>query len=163
MPCHALHTHTQQVRYSNVSIYLYNSNDIVSNELRGRSKAWETYEIKQMLWALNQYEKQAVLKQRLGPRPQQRILPAAASAAAAAAAVVAANTTAMPAAAAATTAGRRRLQHQQQQQQAGQPRRPPLMVDVGSNVGWFAINGAARGARVAAFEGEEGQGQTLCC
>ncbi|GLC36183.1 hypothetical protein PLESTB_001371200 [Pleodorina starrii] len=30
---------------------------------------------------------------------------------------------------------------------------PPLFVDVGANVGWFAVNAAARGYRVAAFEG----------
>lgn len=30
----------------------------------------------------------------------------------------------------------------------------PLAVDVGANVGWFALNAAAAGARVAAFEGE---------
>lgn len=35
-----------------------------------------------------------------------------------------------------------------------QPSRP-LMVDVGGNVGWFSINAAAAGARVATFEGEE--------
>jgi hypothetical protein len=29
----------------------------------------------------------------------------------------------------------------------------PLMVDVGGNVGWFSINAAAAGARVAMFEG----------
>ena len=30
---------------------------------------------------------------------------------------------------------------------------PPLMVDIGANVGWFTLNAAAAGARVAAFEG----------
>lgn len=29
----------------------------------------------------------------------------------------------------------------------------PLVVDIGANVGWFAANAAAAGARVAAFEG----------
>lgn len=39
-------------------------------------------------------------------------------------------------------------------QAAGQqPPRLPLFVDVGANVGWFALNAAAAGARVAAFEG----------
>ena len=30
---------------------------------------------------------------------------------------------------------------------------PPLMVDIGANIGWFTLNAAAAGARVAAFEG----------
>lgn len=32
--------------------------------------------------------------------------------------------------------------------------RRPLTVDVGANLGWFTLNAAAAGARVAAFEGE---------
>lgn len=31
----------------------------------------------------------------------------------------------------------------------------PLVIDIGANVGWFTINAAAAGARVAAFEGEQ--------
>jgi len=30
----------------------------------------------------------------------------------------------------------------------------PLTVDIGANLGWFSLNAAAAGARVAAFEGE---------
>lgn len=41
----------------------------------------------------------------------------------------------------------------QQQQRSGLDQMP-LFVDVGANVGWFALNAAAAGARVAAFEGE---------
>jgi hypothetical protein len=29
----------------------------------------------------------------------------------------------------------------------------PLVVDVGANIGWFTLNAAAAGGRVAAFEG----------
>ena len=37
--------------------------------------------------------------------------------------------------------------------QAGsKPWKPPLLVDIGANVGWFSLNGAAAGGRVVAFE-----------
>jgi hypothetical protein len=39
---------------ANVSMYVYDNNDIVSNELRGTQHAWESSEINQMLWALQQ-------------------------------------------------------------------------------------------------------------
>jgi hypothetical protein len=141
-----------QVKFSNVSISIYAGNDIVSNELRGKGRSWEHNEVKEMLWAVRQYWKQDAVMMHLDSRPQQ---PAAAAAAAKAT----------------TGSGRLLLQHQQQQQQQeeGEERQPgvgggrqllsaqkgsrPLMVDVGSNVGWFAINAAAAGARVAAFEG----------
>jgi purine-cytosine permease-like protein len=31
----------------------------------------------------------------------------------------------------------------------------PFVIDVGANVGWFTINAAAAGGRVAAFEGKD--------
>jgi hypothetical protein len=41
---------------ANVSMYVYDTNDIVSNELRGTQHAWESSEINQMLWALQQHQ-----------------------------------------------------------------------------------------------------------
>jgi FkbM family methyltransferase len=35
---------------------------------------------------------------------------------------------------------------------ANKPWKPPLMVDIGANVGWFSLNAAAAGGRVVAFE-----------
>jgi hypothetical protein len=37
-------------------MYVYDTNDIVSNELRGTQHAWESSEINQMLWALQQHQ-----------------------------------------------------------------------------------------------------------
>ena len=67
---------------------------------------------------------------------------------------------------AASTRGRRHMaggvstegQHGQQQlgrrlQQDSAVQDGPLFVDVGANVGWFSINMASAGYRVAAFEG----------
>jgi hypothetical protein len=42
-------------------------------------------------------------------------------------------------------------------------RNRPLAVDVGANLGWFTLNAAAAGARVAAFEGLSGSALTACC
>jgi hypothetical protein len=147
-----------QVKFSNVSISIYAGNDIVSNELRGKGRSWEHNEVKEMLWAVRQYWKQDAVMMHLGSRPQQ---PAAA------------------AVAGTSTPGSGRLlrqHHHQQQQQQQQAKKEqhgvgaskqllsvqkggrPLMVDVGSNVGWFAINAAAAGAQVAAFEGALAEG-----
>lgn len=115
-----------QVQFSNVSLYIYSSNDIVSNELKGGG--WEATEIKEMLWGIKQCSTQREILDRLGTQSQGAHV-------------------------AVTTAGQRQLKQQQQQQQAASPRQP-LFVDVGSNVGWFAMNAAAAGAKVAAFEGE---------
>jgi hypothetical protein len=156
-----------------------NSNDIVSNELSTGSHSWEGNEIKEMIWAVRQYDRQAHLLTQLRTQPaatagaqQQSHAAAAAGGSSVAAAVgaqqggellgaaAAASALANPAAAAAAAAvtrvgnvtvlpsGRRSLQQQHQQQPAR-----PLMIDIGSNVGWFALNAAAAGARVAAFEG----------
>ncbi len=34
------------------------------------------------------------------------------------------------------------------------PSPAPFVIDIGANVGWFTLNAAAAGGRVAAFEGE---------
>jgi hypothetical protein len=34
----------------------------------------------------------------------------------------------------------------------------PFILDIGANIGWFMVNAAARGARVAAFEGARRRG-----
>lgn len=39
----------------------------------------------------------------------------------------------------------------------------PLTVDIGANLGWFSLNAAAAGARVAAFEGERAHWNVLAC
>lgn len=82
-------------------MFVYGSNDIVSNELKGMGR-WEKPEIDEWLWAIREW------------KPKQ--------------------------AAAVTT--------------STVPERP-LAVDIGANLGWFTINAAAAGARVAAFEGEQ--------
>jgi hypothetical protein len=37
-------------------MYVYDTNDIVSNELRGTQHSWESSEVNQMLWALQQHQ-----------------------------------------------------------------------------------------------------------
>jgi hypothetical protein len=90
----------------NVTLYVWASGDIVSNELQ-RSRTWEQAEIAEWLWALKQWTP-----------------PSAATALLAS-----------------VSGG------------ASMPDRP-LAVDIGANLGWFTINAAMAGARVAAFEGE---------
>lgn len=88
----------------NVTALVYARDDIVSDSLRGASRAWEAEGIQQMLRALH------------SPVPPSPALLSGAS--------------------------------------ANSWRRPesPLLVDVGANVGWFSLNAASAGARVAAFE-----------
>lgn len=97
-----------QVSFGNVSLHVYEGNDIVSGFLAGQEHTWESSEIQQMLWGLRQHTS-----------PQQAAVKA----------------------------------KQQQDSSSNTQQQMPLFVDVGANVGWFALNAAAAGARVAAFEG----------
>ncbi|GBF94364.1 hypothetical protein Rsub_06986 [Raphidocelis subcapitata] len=90
--------------FSNVTLFVYEKGDIVSDSLRGASRGWEAAEIQQMLYAI------------------RAPVPASTSAA------DLANPSAWKAPAS------------------------PLFIDIGANVGWFTVNAAAAGARVAAFE-----------
>jgi hypothetical protein len=47
-----------QVKFSNVTMYVYAGNDIVSEALKGKGHGWEGNEVKEMLWAVRQYWKQ---------------------------------------------------------------------------------------------------------
>eukprot|EP00877_Chromochloris_zofingiensis_P011608 jgi/Chrzof1/6700/Cz19g06040.t1 len=87
--------HTTTARFSNVSLTVYDNNDIVSGFLKAGT-SWENAEVHELLWALRQ------------PIPQ-------------AGGSMGSN-------------------------------KSPLVIDIGANVGWFTINAAAAGARVAAFE-----------
>lgn len=41
----------------NVSMYVYDGNDIVSDHLKGLAHTWEATEIQEMLWAIHQFPK----------------------------------------------------------------------------------------------------------
>ena len=83
---------------------VYARDDVVSDSLRGKARAWESEAIDQMLYALR------------APVPPPGFNASVSS------------------------------RHLWRRTAA------PLAVDVGANVGWFALNAAAAGARVAAFE-----------
>lgn len=46
---------------------------------------------------------------------------------------------------------------------AWRARRSPFVVDIGANIGWFMLNGAAAGGTVAAFEGDLSVRGRACC
>eukprot|EP00879_Flechtneria_rotunda_P004881 GHRR01005155.1.p1 GENE.GHRR01005155.1~~GHRR01005155.1.p1 ORF type:complete len:483 (+),score=198.37 GHRR01005155.1:74-1522(+) len=112
---------TVGVSFGNVTMYVYDGHDIVSDHLKGQAHTWEGGEIQEMLWALRQY-------------PYTRQLAASSSAGSSSSSSV--------------------VVARQGSTQAGGLQQPavPLMVDVGANLGWFMLNAAAAGARVAAFE-----------
>lgn len=83
----------------NVTLHVYGQDDIVSSDLK-KKNSWETAEVAEWLWALQQW--------------QRPTAPADSN--------------------------------------ASVPDRP-LAVDIGANLGWFSLQAAAAGARVAAFEG----------
>jgi len=136
------------VRFGNATLYVYKGNDIVSDHLAGEGHMWEEHELREFLWAL---------RAPVPGRPQgfnggggtdggggsggsgggsgsssssgsdknnnnNNKNNAPANAA------NAANAAAAPSVA------------------------PPLAIDIGANIGWFMLNAAAAGARVAAFE-----------
>jgi len=113
-----------------VPLYVYVGHDIVSDQLKGSAHAWEPAEVQEMLWALQQFDSPT---QRQAAAAISQSLPGLAAAARWAAGRPASST-------ATTTSNKQQLQK-------------PLFVDVGANVGWFMLNAAAAGARVAAFEG----------
>jgi hypothetical protein len=83
----------------NVTLHVYGQDDIVSNKLQ-EGEIWEKAEVREWLWALQQWQKPAA------PANSNASLPYR-----------------------------------------------PLAVDIGANLGWFSLQAAAAGARVAAFEG----------
>ncbi|KAF8057927.1 Serine/threonine-protein phosphatase PP1 isozyme 1 [Scenedesmus sp. PABB004] len=140
----------RQVPFGNVSLHVYDGRDIVSDQLKGRYHTWENAEVQEMLWCARargggrraagagegggRRAPDAGRGGRAGERPpcaarralQQYTAPRQREAAAA--------------------------RRQGAASARAEPARPPLLVDVGANVGWFALNGAAAGARIAAFE-----------
>jgi len=125
-----------QVSFGNVSLFLYDSHDIVSDMLKGNQHAWETHEVQEVLWGLQQYRSPL---QQEAARAIQQSLPGLASIAAASHADAGSSSSSDDGSSIASS-----QQHEQQQ---------PLFVDVGANIGWFMLNAAAAGARVLAFEG----------
>lgn len=54
---------------ANVSMFVYDTNDIVSNQLRGAQHTWESSEINEMLWALRQHQAVQQLAAQQGKAP----------------------------------------------------------------------------------------------
>ncbi|WIA32034.1 hypothetical protein OEZ86_002886 [Tetradesmus obliquus] len=57
------------IKFANVSMFVYDTNDIVSNQLRGAHHTWESSEINEMLWALRQHQAVQQLAAQQGKAP----------------------------------------------------------------------------------------------
>ncbi|PNH12353.1 hypothetical protein TSOC_000719, partial [Tetrabaena socialis] len=139
-----------------VNIYVYSGDDEVSAQIR-EGRGWEVDVLEQVLWAMQQPLPRVSYGSSSSDGDAATAAAAAAAADGAAALFLASggapdrtikNALAADAAAATTAAANVR-----QPSTADHPHPPPLFVDVGANVGWFSVNVAARGYRVAAFEG----------
>ncbi|PNH12343.1 hypothetical protein TSOC_000756, partial [Tetrabaena socialis] len=122
------------------TIYVYSGDDAVSSSVRD-GHGWEDQVLDQVLWAMQEPLPPPSGGTEAAPGRTLKATTAAAAAAANASAHAAVD------AAAGTLAASARAHGGEEQPP------PPLFVDVGANVGWFSVNVAARGYRVAAFEG----------
>jgi hypothetical protein len=111
---------TVGVRFANVTLFVYESGDIVSSSIAGGARTWESTEIQEWLWAIRQWKPQPRAAAAASTLAQQATAVAAGAVAAATGGAVGSEMHAAAAAAAANAAQDR-----------------PLVVDIGGNIGWW--------------------------